>query len=81
MTTYNDLTGQPDAAFDAMLARIEARDEAAEGWETVERVARAICAAAYHREVASVWDRMGPQLQSDYRRLAVAALFAQQATP
>jgi hypothetical protein len=56
------------------VARFEAAQEPAE--IVRERVARAICYAAYHHEPESVWDRMGPQMQDDYRRLAAAALAA-----
>ena len=46
--------------------------------ETVERVARAIAAAAYFEESPDLWDRhsFSETLRADYRRLARAAVAA-----
>jgi hypothetical protein len=45
--------------------------------ERVERVARAIVAAAYFAEAPdSIWKNMSESLHDDYRRLAVAAIEA-----
>lgn len=63
----NDLTDQPDAAFDSMLETVEARDEAVESHGTVEKVAAALNAAPTEQTWLS---------HHDLRVLALAAIAA-----
>lgn len=73
---YHLVDGQRVFATPADIdTRIQAAEDAPHAPEAlVERMARAICLAAYHGEPEWIWDRMGSPLRDDYLRLAAAAL-------
>lgn len=74
---YTDRRSESDRTFQQRLQQWETRAAVDVASDVVqERVARAICLAAYHGEPEWIWDRMGSPLRDDYLRLAAAALAA-----
>lgn len=72
-----DRTKESDRTFQQRLQQWETRAAVDVAGDVVqERVARAICLAAYHGQPEWIWDRMGSPLRDDYLRLAAAALAA-----
>ena len=75
--TTTDRTAEPDAAFAARLAGVEAADADPDG--CVEKVARAMWDAFPARELLGAWDEQSERDKTPTRRAAMAAIHALQA--